>query len=425
MFHKNPSFNALALTLGLFACNNTTTSSSVEAEAQSSAEKQENTPTAFTLIAANFTEQAIKDSSDNPTTIAPNEWLSYAIEVPQTGRYILKAYASGGDSATLWIEDYINNPDNRTYNITGDLALANASDGYVQVDGSPLQAGPHNIKVHATKSAVKLDSVVFTLLQAQTTTPDTLTQTMAGNDWQLVWSDEFDGTGLPDSTKWSYNVGNWGWGNHEPQYYTQAKTKNARQEDGALIIEAHKNDNGHPWTSARLSTQGKQTFLYGKIEFKAKVPVGRGTWAAGWLLGDAYRDEISWPYCGEIDVLETVGYEIDDATGDGLNHGSCHTRAYYFKQGNHLTATIPVKNMNTQWHTYGIEWYPDSIRAYVDDEFYYTYDKTANELEWPFDKPQNIILNLAVGGGWGGAKGIDPNWDKHQFAIDYVRVYQK
>jgi beta-glucanase (GH16 family) len=247
---------------------------------------------------------------------------------------------------------------------------------------------------------------------------------MSGTEWKLVWSDEFDGSGLPDSTKWNYNIGNWGWGNNEPQYYTDARVKNARQEDGNLIIEAHKNDMGQDWTSARLTTQGKAAFVYGKIEFRAKVPEGRGTWAAGWLLGDSYEDEMSWPYCGEIDVLECVGFEIDDTTGNGLNHASCHTRAYYFKQGNQITAQTPVSNMNQEWHTYSIEWYPDVIYALVDGERYYTYDKTADELEWPFHNPQNIILNLAVGGGWGGAKGIDESWDNHQFIIDYVRVYE-
>lgn len=123
-------------------------------------------------------------------------------------------------------------------------------------------------------------------------------------------------------------------------------------------------------------------------------------------------------------MLECVCFEINDTTGDGLNHASCHTRAYYFKQGNQITAQTPMSNMNQEWHTYSIEWYPNVIYALVDGERYYTYDKTADELEWPFHNPQNIILNLAVGGGWGGAKGIDEAWDNHQFIVDYVRVYE-
>lgn len=384
--------------------------------------------------AVEFVLQAEATSEISFETIEPSsvleipsgQWASYSVKVPETGRYKVTAYLQGPDSGQVWIEDYINNPDERTYNITGAMqAQNNAGIAATTIDGSPMKAGMHPIRIHAEGADMIIDSVVFSYFQEHLITPGTLTQNMQGNDWNLVWSDEFDGEGLPSTDNWNFNIGNWGWGNNEPQYYTDSRTENARQENGALIIEALKNDMGQDWTSARITTAGKQSFLYGKIEFKAKVPVGRGTWAAGWLLGNAYEDELSWPYCGEIDVLECVGYEIDDETGDGINHASCHTRAYYFKQGNQITATIPVVNMNTNWHTYGIEWYPDSIRAYVDDEFYYTYDKTADELEWPFSKPQNIILNLAVGGGWGGAKGIDENWDNHQFVVDYVRVYER
>ena len=163
------------------------------------------------------------------------------------------------------------------------------------------------------------------------------------------------------------------------------------------------------------------SFQYGRLELRAKAPVADGTWGAGWLLGDAYRDELSWPYCGEVDIFEAVGREIDDESGDGINHGSCHTRAYYFKQGNHISSTIPVKGMGTQFHTYAMEWTPESVKMFVDGEHYYTYDKRANELEWPFDRPQNIILNLAMGGGMGG--DIDPTIEAQQLHVDYVRVF--
>ncbi|MGB0979709.1 MAG: glycoside hydrolase family 16 protein, partial [Croceimicrobium sp.] len=284
--------------------------------------------------------------------------------------------------------------------------------------------GVHPMRLHLDRGSASIKSIKFSLIKSHQQTQNILYQNMAGEEWELVWSDEFDGEGLPDTSKWSYNIGDWGWGNNEPQYYTENKVKNARQENGHLIIEAHRNDDGHDWTSARLTTQGKYAFTYGKIEFRAMVPEGRGTWAAGWLLGNDYRDEISWPYCGEIDVLETVGYEIDDSTGSGLNHATCHTRAYYFKQGNQIGSEIAVDSMNTKFHTYEVRWYPDRIEAYLDGEYYFTYDKNANDLEWPFHNAQNIIVNLAVGGGWGGAKGIDPNYDSHQYILDYVRVYQ-
>ena len=115
------------------------------------------------------------------------------------------------------------------------------------------------------------------------------------------------------------------------------------------------------------------------------------------MLGDEYVDEKSWPYCGEIDILESVGREFDADGKNGINHASCHTRAYYFKQGNQISSTIPVPNMATEFHNYAVEWSPEGIKAFLDGKHYYTYDKLDGPLEWPFDKPQNLILNLANG----------------------------
>lgn len=377
------------------------------------------------ILEAESAEELKDSSTSDIISLSNGESLTYKIEVPSTGRYRVEAHFKGPDSSFIWVEDYIDNKDDRTYNITGRMHPANSKEIEVSSkDGSPLKAGSHLIEIHAEDGDLEIDKLVFSLFQEHLETPKSLTQNMDGEDWKLVWSDEFDGTGLADSTKWAYNVGNWGWGNNEPQYYTNARAKNARQENGNLIIEAHKNDMDQAWTSARLTTQGKQSFLYGKIEFRAKVPTGRGTWAAGWLLGDSYKDELSWPYCGEIDVLECVGFEINDATGNGINHATCHTPKYYFKKGNQIGSQIDMENMNNEFHTYTIEWYPDVIYGLVDGERYYTYDKNADDLEWPFHQAQNIILNLAVGGGWGGAKGIDENWENHQYIIDYVRVYE-
>lgn len=362
--------------------------------------------------------------SDLAVNVKAGSSIDLEIEIKEAGRYKIDFYASGVDSSRFWLEDYTDNVDDRTYNITG-VVYPNGSEKPVSIYGSPLDSGHHPMRFHALKGDVQLKKIAFHLLKPVEETPNFHTQNMEGDEWELVWSDEFDGQGLPDSTKWAYNIGNWGWGNNEAQYYTEKRLKNIEQKNGSLVITAHKNDLDQKWTSARLTTQGRHAFTYGKIEFRAKVPEGRGTWAAGWLLGNAYRDEISWPYCGEIDVLETVGYEMNDTTGKGLNHATCHTRAYYFKQGNQIGAEIAVDSMNTKFHTYAVEWYPDRIEAYLDGEYYFTYDKTANELEWPFHKPQNIIINLAVGGGWGGAKGIDTSYSSHQYILDYIRVYQK
>lgn len=348
-------------------------------------------------------------------------FLEFELNVNETGRYRLSLLGSDCDSCALWIEDYTDNKDDRTYNISGYL---NPISGKASVDGSPLAKGVHPMKLHV-EGSFNPSELKFDLIQRELVTSTFLTQNMKGSEYKLVWSDEFNDQGLPDSNKWSYNIGNWGWGNNEPQYYTNARVENVRQENGCLVIEARKNDMEQQWTSARITTAGKVSFTFGKIEFRAKVPEGRGTWSAGWMLGDAYKDEISWPYCGEIDILECVGFEIDDSSGTGLNHATCHTRKYYFKQGNQIGAEIEIDSMNTKFHLYAIEWDENAIHGYLDGKKYYTYDKNADELEWPFNKPQNIILNLAVGGGWGGLKGIDKSYDSHKFIIDYVRVYER
>jgi len=375
-------------------------------------------PTTYVAQEGEWFDQAILMNLSGPSGT-----LSYDIEVPAAGRYNIEVIARG--FGEVWIEDYRDNEDGRTYNITGTM-LIDSEDESVKVlkVGSPLNAGKHPIKLHASSDEyLIIEKVLFTKIIDHQVTPEALVQSLDGAEWELIWSDEFDVEGAPDTTKWIYDVGNWGWGNNEPQYYTDNRRQNARVENGNLIIEARKNDMGQEWTSARLTTRGKTSFLYGKYEFRAKVPSADGTWAAGWFLGDKYVDELSWPYCGEIDVLECVGSEIDDVTGDGINHGSCHTRSYYFKEGTHITAVTDVKDMVNTFHTYAIEWTPTEIKAFVDDVHYYTYDKNADELEWPFNNPQNIILNLAMGGGMGGA--IDPSIESQQFIIDYVRVYGK
>ena len=380
------------------------------------------------IDAGDFIEssQEIRNAGDSALLLEKDQWLSYDIRIPAAGRY--RVYLSGMsvDSGQVWMEDYIHNEDGRTYNITGYQHFEEKMNGHqvARVDGVPLDTGRHPIKVHARQGHIRLREIRLEMMQPHRETPKVLKQNMEGSEWEIVWSDEFNGSGLPDSTKWHYNIGDWGWGNNELQYYTARRTENARMKNGALIIEARKNDDGKPWTSARLTTQGRVAFMRGKIEFKAKVPVGRGVWSAGWTLGDTYRDEKSWPYCGEIDILECVGYEINDTTGHGKNHASCHTPKYYFKKGNQITSTIEVDSMNSQWHTYSVEWYSDSIVGYVDGRKYYVYDHSADKMEWPYFQPQNIIINLAVGGGWGGAKGVDPKWKNHQFLLDYVRVYQ-
>lgn len=397
-------------------------------------EKQQATTEAIKVPIAIIVEAESFTGSDAETnlteksevlTLDSKGWLSYSVDVSEAGRYKVQVIAEAtSDSARVWLEDYTDNTDGRTYNITGSIDLQSGQ-GLVShfVDGSPLNTGIHQMKLHFPEGNVKVDKVIFTLMVRHQQTPETLTQSMEGSDWDLVWSDEFSGEAV-DTTNWLYDVGDWGWGNNELQYYTVNDEKNSRVEDGNLVIEARKNTSGEKWTSARLTTRGRKSFLYGKIEFRAQVPREKGNWAAGWTLGDSYVDELSWPYCGEIDILESVGYEVDNESGDGIAHATVHTPAYYFKINNQISSVKDIKNIAGEFHTYGVEWTPTEVRGYVDGEQYYVYDKNANDLEWPFSKPQNIILNLAMGGGWGGAQGMDPDITSQKFLIDYVRVYQ-
>lgn len=348
--------------------------------------------------------------------------FAYDVEIPVAGRYRFEIEADNIEGETsVWMEDYTDNTDGRTYNVTGSVSLVN---GETSKDGSPLNSGVHKMKLHVENGKANIDKFRFVLMKELIETPVTLTQNMEGEEWEVVWADEFEGEGLPDETKWTYDFGDWGWGNNELQYYTKADLANARLEDGNLVIEAKKDEDGN-WTSARLTTREKETFVYGRIEFRAKVPVEKGNWSAGWTLGDAYVDEKSWPYCGEIDIMESVGYETDNESGKGKAHASVHCGAYYFKLGNQPTSTIEVDDLKNEYHTYRIDWSPESIVAYVDDEQYFEFSDTQSELTWPFNQAQNIILNLAMGGGWGGAQGMDESVTSQKLYVDYVRVYQK
>ena len=370
-------------------------------------------------------EYSVSEGDVSYVDITSEGWLAYDVNFEVAGRYRTQVFVSSeSDTALAWVEDYIDNKDGRTYDVTGKIPVKanNSFERYFR-EGSPFNSNLHKMKLHLSEGGLKVDKIVFTLMKEHQLTPEVFTQNMEGTEWSLVWSDEFDGENI-DTTKWIYDIGNWGWGNNELQYYTEARAENARIEDGNLIIEARKGDMGEKWTSARLTTRGKESFLYGKIELKARVPREKGNWAAGWTLGDSYVDELSWPYCGEIDILESVGYEVNNETGDGIAHCTVHTPAYYFKINNQISSVKDIKNIAGEFHTYSVVWSPTEVRGFVDGEEYYLYDKNANELEWPFDKPQNLILNLAMGGGWGGAQGMDETVTSQKFILDYVRVYE-
>jgi len=239
--------------------------------------------------------------------------------------------------------------------------------------------------------------------------------------YDLVWSDEFDYEGLPEFTKWDYDTGGSGWGNNELQYYTS--DQNAYVTEGNLVIEARKEEyEGKGYTSARLVTRGKGDWQYGKIEVRAKLPAGCGTWPAIWMLPTDWEYG-AWPSSGEIDIMEHVGYNQNNI------HASIHTQSYYHKINTQKTSTKVVDGASEDFHIYSIEWLPDKILAYIDGEQYFSFEpsklkKSPTYKEWPFDKRMHLLLNIAVGGDWGGAKGIDDAVFPVQMLVDYVRVYQ-
>lgn len=238
------------------------------------------------------------------------------------------------------------------------------------------------------------------------------------NGWKLVWKDEFNYTGLPDSSKWNYDVGGHGWGNNELQYYTNADTANAKVKNGKLVITAlkQKKENNN-YTSARLVTKHKGDWLYGRIEVKVKLPAGRGMWPAIWMLPTdwAYGE---WPASGEIDIMENVGYMPDSV------FSSVHTKLFNHMLRTQTTKGFYLNDLSQQFHVYAAEWYKDRIDFFVDNNKFLSFTNSGKGFaEWPFDKKFHLILNVAVGGNWGAVKGVDASIQSATMEVDYVRVY--
>ena len=246
--------------------------------------------------------------------------------------------------------------------------------------------------------------------------------------YRLVWADEFDVAGLPDAAKWSYDIERNadGWYNNELQYYGNARPENSKVEGGMLVITARREDlsavglpdwGGQRYSSARLITRDKANWTYGFIEVRAKLPCGVGTWPAIWTLSTP--PQTRWPDDGEIDIMEHVGFD------PGVVHGTVHTGAYNHTRGNQRSATTNQADACTTFHRYQLYWTASRITVGVDDRYYYQYSNdNSGNAEWPFDSPQFLILNVAVGGDWGGQQGVNDAIFPVRMEVDYVRVYQ-
>jgi len=248
-------------------------------------------------------------------------------------------------------------------------------------------------------------------------------------EWNEVWSDEFDGESL-DENKW--NILQWrpGWVNNELQAYTSRDT-NVFIDNGNLVLQGLIEPGYYgtdytgagynaDYTSGRVNTDDKINWTYGRFDIRAKLPKGRGSWPAIWMLGENIST-VGWPNCGEIDIMEHVGFE------EGMIHGSIHTEDYNHSINTQRSGAKFVSTATDSFHTYSLEWGPTYLRYLIDDEsYFFVYNDSNGDVgRWPFNEPQYLILNLAIGGDWGGVEGVDPTAFPMRMLVDYVRVYKR
>ena len=271
------------------------------------------------------------------------------------------------------------------------------------------QASATGVITHKYSSA----AVYTVTVVAKNNTNQSISKTITVNvqkEMTLVWSDEFETAGAPDASKWTYDIGAGGWGNNESQYYTN-RPENVIVSDGTLkIIAKRENYSGSEFTSARMLTKGKYAFKYGKIEVRAKLPAGIGTWPAIWMLGNNFST-VGWPASGEIDIMEHLGRELNKI------HSTLHYPGH--SGGNAVGGSTTINNATTAFHKYAAEWTPGAIKFFVDDVPFYTF---TNNTTLPFNQEFFIILNVALGGNWPGP--VDAAFNSSTMEVDYVRVYQ-
>lgn len=335
----------------------------------------------FLLLSSLIMISCSKAESSNPSKVAPSGLMvQTTIATDNSGNVIFVATAS---NATEYEYDF------------GDGVSRASKDGKSTYKYS--KSGIFNVTVLAkndigfTSKTIKVDITVASA---------------------IIWSDEFNYTGTPDPNKWGYDIGtgNNGWGNAEQQYYTD-RSENAYVSNGTLKITAKaENYNGKSYTSSRLLTKGKFVMQFGKVEFRAKLPKGGGTWPAIWMLGSDI-DQVGWPACGEIDIMEHLGNQENKIY---------HTLHYPGHSGGNATGlNHMINNATSEFHIYTMEWTEASIQFFVDSTLKYTFP---NNSTVPYNHNFFLILNVAMGGNFGGT--IDPAFANSAMEIDYVRVYK-
>jgi beta-glucanase (GH16 family) len=344
--------------------------------------------TVLTLLFTLFTGASCKKSSSTgSSTVVPSNLVVNA--VPSTDGSGNVSFTATAENAISYDYEY------------GNGVVATVTSGSVTYKYSLAGTNTYTVKVTAKSSTGGTTSK--TIQVTVNYVPGPLT---------LVWSDEFNIDGLPNPAKWGYDLGtgSGGWGNNEVQYYTN-RSDNAVCINGNLKITLKKeNFSGSNYTSARLLTKDKFAFKYGKVEARAKLPVGRGTWPAIWSLGSNIGTA-SWPACGEIDIMEHIGNDLNKIFG---------TLHYTGRSGGNANGNSRIiSNATTEFHLYTLEWDANFIKIYVDNDLFHTVQNTAS---LPFNQDFFLIMNVAMGGNFGGT--VDPNFVESSMEVDYIRVYQ-
>jgi len=338
------------------------------------------------------------DSNNNSEVIVPSN-LTFNISIVGQS----DSNPNGNGSGTIICVASATNAINYEFRLGGGV-VEQSNDGQIEYSYNSEGTNSYTVYVYAYSSTGHNISTFLTFdLYVEGKAPE------------ATWSEEFNYNGAVDSNTWTHEIGNgeWGWGNGESQYYTSS-LNNVKVEDGVLKITAKREDMaGYEYTSARIVSRDKFEFQYGRVDIRAKLPTGDGTWPALWLLG-ANHYEVGWPACGEIDIMEHWGH---DPT---VIAGSIHTP---FSHGDTIsTGHININDYNEEFHIYSIDWNENRIQFFVDDVLYYTYAPSPKDSEnWPFDQEMFFILNVAMGGHW---FDVDPQFNESTMEVDYIRIYQ-
>lgn len=355
------------------------------------------------------------DEKDPTEEVVPPTNLTVDVDVSDTGNgeVTIIASATGAKYFVFDFNEYLDLADTRVDGATATATYTYSNPGNYKI----------TVKAHAnsTKSISEKKDITVTVNQTVTIPAEGYEAADSYDGMELVWEDDFGGDAI-NMDNWKFEVGNGasGWGNNELEYYTAGE--NASIQDGNLVITAKRQDRGgYKYTSTRMITKGKQSFQYGRIDIRAVLPEGQGIWPALWMLGDNI-DQVSWPRCGEIDIMEMIG------GGDGRDnrvHGTPHWwndtdpvgPANY---GGHITLTSG--KFKDKFHVFSVVWDEEKIVWYMDDVQYHIIDTTPARLD-EFRAPFFFIFNVAVGGNWPGAPNASTKFPQHMI-VDYVRVYQ-